>query len=133
MTDDSPVELLVVDDEARCRRALTTALRTFREVTVVGEAADGDEAVEMCRRLHPAVVIMDVIMPRMDGITAASAIKAVAPSTGVILMTLYGGVEFDAKRAGADVVLTKADSVEEVVDAVLRLAGRSAAGARFPA
>lgn len=113
-----PLRVLLVDDEPQPRQALKALLATYPEVEVVGEAADGVQAVEMTAACHPDVVIMDVFMPRMDGIEATRHIKRLPFEVGVLLITLYGAMEDTAKAAGADAFLLKVDSGDEIMDAI---------------
>ena len=83
------VAVLVVDDHAPFRTAAAGVLARLHEFTVVGEAADGDEAIDAAARLRPDLVLMDVRMPRVDGLTAARTILARAPHTRVILCSTY--------------------------------------------
>ena len=117
-----PIRVLVVDDNKRARRSLATLLASYPQIQVIAEAADGKEAVAMAEEYHPEVVVMDVMMPEMDGIEAARRIKNAGREVAVILITLYGGVEKDATDAGADVFMLKVDSGEEIVKAIERIA-----------
>ena len=117
-----PIRVLVVDDNKRARRSLATLLASYPQIQVIAEAADGKEAVALAEEFHPEVVVMDVMMPEMDGIEAARRIKSAGRDVGVILITLYGGVEKDATDAGADVFMLKVDSGEEIVKAIERIA-----------
>jgi DNA-binding NarL/FixJ family response regulator len=123
------LRILVVDDEDLARRALTALLATYPELEIVGQAADGVTAVELAVTVHPDVVVMDGIMPHLDGLGAATRIKRLAPDVAVLLLSLYGDLEWEARRCGADVFLMKSASTEEIVDCIHRL-GRRAATAR---
>jgi DNA-binding NarL/FixJ family response regulator len=79
--------IVVVDDHPLMRFALREMLSTQGDLEVVGEAADGREAVELCRRLHPDLVLMDVWMPRMDGLEATRKMKRELPRTIVLVLT----------------------------------------------
>jgi DNA-binding NarL/FixJ family response regulator len=120
------ITVMIVDDQPLMRSALRTCLETEPDLTVIGEATDGAEAVRMARRLRPAVIVMDVRMPIMDGIEATRQIVAQAEETPprVLVMTTYDIDEYiiDALRAGASGFLVKDAPAEEVVHAVRVLA-----------
>jgi DNA-binding NarL/FixJ family response regulator len=120
------ITLMIVDDQPLMRAALRTCLESEPDLTVIVEATDGAEAVRMARRLRPAVIVMDVRMPIMDGIEATRQIVAQAEETPprVLVMTTYDIDEYiiDALRAGASGFLVKDAPAEEVVHAVRVLA-----------
>jgi len=97
------IRVLLVDDHIVVRRGLSALLATYEEIEVVGEASGGAQGVEFARRLLPDVVLMDLVMPEMDGIEATRRIKAVSPTTHVIVLTSYSEDEriFPAIKAGA--------------------------------
>ena len=117
---DEPIRVLIVDDHALIRRSLDLALTAEPDIEVVGEASDGQEAVEMADRLMPDVVLMDVRMPRQSGIEATRTIKASVPSSRVIMLTVSDEEEdlFEAIKAGATGYLLKDVQIDEVPDAV---------------
>ncbi len=115
-----PIRALIVDDHPVTREGLRTALGLSDDVvTVVGEAASGEEAVERARELSPDVVFMDVRMPGMDGIEATRRIRQAAPDTKVILITIdeSRGAISDAIQAGVSGYLLKDASPDALVDA----------------
>jgi DNA-binding NarL/FixJ family response regulator len=116
----SGLRVVVVDDQLLVRTGFRMILDTEDGIEVVGEASDGVEAVEVCRRLDPDVVLMDVRMPTMNGIEATRAIRAAFPSTRIIMLTVSDDEDdlFDAVKAGANGYLLKEVSIEEVADAV---------------
>ena len=108
------IRALIVDDYPVVREGLRTMLSTDRTVQVVGEAADGAEAVAMVAEKKPDVVLMDIRMPNMDGVEATRQIKDKYPSTAVIVLTMYDSDAYviDAVRAGASGYLLKDASRE---------------------
>ncbi|MET8139066.1 response regulator transcription factor [Sphaerisporangium sp. NPDC005288] len=115
-----PIRVLIVDDHALIRRSLELALAAEPDIEVVGEAGDGQEAVEIADRLLPDVVLMDVRMPRQSGIEATRAIKASVPSARIVMLTVSDEEEdlFEAIKAGATGYLLKDVQIDEVPDAV---------------
>ena len=97
------IRVLIADDHRVVREGLRMLLERDPELTVVGEASDGAEAVELARQLHPEVVLMDLLMPGMDGIAAISAIRKELPETEVVALTsvLESAAVVSAVRAGA--------------------------------
>jgi DNA-binding NarL/FixJ family response regulator len=118
------IRVVIVDDHALFRRGLDRVLSDEPDIEVVGEAADGVDAVTRARELAPDIVIMDVRMPRASGIEAARTIRAVLPETKVIMLTVSDLEEdlYDAVRAGVNGYLLKEVAIEEVADAVRAVA-----------
>ena len=114
------VRLLITDDHDVVRQGLRLYLRRDPEIEVVGEAADGYEAVELARSLKPDVVLMDLLMPRMDGIAATEAIRAELPEVEVVALTsvLEDASVTGAIRAGAIGYLLKDTKAEELCRAI---------------
>jgi two-component system NarL family response regulator len=119
------LRVLLVDDEPLFRRGLQLVLRAVTGVEVVGEAADGEEALEKVRELVPDVVIMEVRMPVMNGIEAARRIRSEVPSTRILMLTTSDdeGDLFEAVKAGANGYLLKEVTIQEVAEAI-RAVGR---------
>lgn len=117
---NEPIHILLVDDHAVVRRGLRAFLSTYPEIAIVGEAESGAEGVELARRHVPDVVLMDLLMPEMDGIEATRRIKAVSPSTQVIVLTSYSDDEriFPAIKAGALSYLLKDVGPDELIRAI---------------
>jgi DNA-binding NarL/FixJ family response regulator len=116
----APVSVVIADDQAVVRAGLRLILEAQDDVVVVGEAADGAEAVEVVRACAPDVALVDIRMPVMDGIQATREILDAAVGTRVVILTTYG-VEhyvYDALRAGAAGFLLKTDSPDRLVDGV---------------
>jgi two-component system, NarL family, response regulator LiaR len=122
------ISVFIVDDHAIVRQGLRTFLELQEDIAVIGEATNGREAVEMIARLGPDVVLMDLIMPELDGISATRQVRALQPSTQVIALTSF--VEDDkvipAIQAGACSYILKDISPEDLVD-VVRAAHRGEA------
>ena len=116
--------VLVVDDHPVYRDGLALMLGSVDGVEVVGTAADGADAVRQCEDVLPDVVVMDVQMPELDGIEATRRILATAPSTGVVVLTMYEDDEqvFAAIRAGARGYLLKGANQDEILRAVTSVA-----------
>jgi NarL family two-component system response regulator LiaR len=114
------IRLLIVDDHKVVRQGLRFLLQHEADIEIVGEAADGEEAVAQVRQHVPAVVLLDLLMPKMDGLTALRAIKEISPSTQVIILTSHQGDEelFDAIKAGALSYVLKTAGVDVVVESV---------------
>jgi len=116
--------VLVADDHAIVRMGLASLLGAEPDLEVVGEAKNGVEAVEAVVRLQPDVVLMDLIMPQMDGAEAAAEIHRRAPDTKVVILTTYGSSDGIAKalRAGAAGALVKSAENSELVMAIRQIA-----------
>ncbi|HWE54955.1 MAG TPA: response regulator transcription factor [Acidimicrobiales bacterium] len=113
------IRLLIADDEAMVRRGLRLVLEAEDDLQVIGEAADGVEAIEQARRLQPDVILMDVRMPRMDGVEACRRLVADTAARVVVLTTFDLDEHlFAAIRAGACGFLLKASRPEELVSAI---------------
>ncbi len=116
----SRLRLLVADDQALIRRGLAMMLAAEPDIEVVGQAADGVEAVEQTLAVSPDVVVMDLQMPRASGVAATREITAKRPATRIVVLTTYDDDDmvFDAIRAGAHAYLLKDALVETVLETV---------------
>src|SRR6478735_3075253 len=122
MTIGKNIRLLIVDDHAMFRQVVRSILKPYPNIEVVGEANDGDEAVVSVGQLKPAVVLMDVHMRKMDGVTAARLIKVQYPDVVVIGLSAKAK-HYDVyamQKAGAFEVLTKEQAVQELYAAIQR-------------
>lgn len=115
-----PARLLIADDHPMMRESTRYMLAEEPDLEVVGEAANGQEALELCRRLSPDLVLMDVRMPVMDGLTATRAIKEENPAIGVLVVTAYESQDYllEATRAGASGYILKDAPKEQLLEAV---------------
>ena len=117
---EPPIRVLIVDDHSVVRTGLKVFLDLQPDIEVVGEAADGSEGVAVARRLEPDVVLMDLLMPNMDGITAIARIKEERPDTEIVTMTSFIEEEkvTAALEAGASGYVLKDAEAEEVAAAI---------------
>ncbi|MBC8273691.1 MAG: response regulator transcription factor [Chloroflexi bacterium] len=114
------IGILLAEDHAVVREGTRKLLESQPDFEVVGEAGDGEEAVELTKQLHPEVVIMDITMPKLSGIEATKQIKALYPSTAVLVLTGYDYDEyvFALIEAGAAGYLLKEATGDELIDAI---------------
>lgn len=112
--------VLIVDDTEEVRRDLRTLLTLSADLEIVGEAADGSEAVRLTESLKPDVVLMDLEMPVMDGYKATRQIKTHYPSCRVVALTVhdYPSARAEAHRSGVDAFLVKGAPVESIVRSI---------------
>jgi NarL family two-component system response regulator LiaR len=116
----SNIRVMVVDDHTVVRSGLSALLYAFDDFELVGEAADGEEALRVCARVNPDVILMDLIMPRMDGPTATRALRARHPNVQILVLTSFkeDGLVHDALRAGAIGYLLKNITPNELAAAI---------------
>ncbi|WP_344140045.1 response regulator transcription factor [Luedemannella flava] len=124
----SGIRVLLADDDALLRAGVAVVLGSTDDIVVVGEAADGLDAVRLCRELTPDVVLMDVRMPGIDGIEATRRVVATGSAARVLVLTTFRDDEYvwGALRAGASGFLLKRSSPERLIDAVRTLAAGDA-------
>jgi NarL family two-component system response regulator LiaR len=128
MNAPAPIRVVVVDDHPMVRTGLTAILHTAVDIEKVGEAADGEEAVRVCSEVRPDVVLMDLQMPRMDGIAAIRELRHHDPPPQVLVLTTFSDDHLvqEALHAGAIGYLLKDIKVEMLVEAIRAAkAGRS--------
>ena len=114
------IRVLIVDDHAIVRKGIYALFKQVEDIEVVGEAGDGDEAIELARLHDPDVVIMDLVMPGMDGITAISEIKSTQPEVRILALTSFATDDkvFPAIKAGALGYLLKESDPEDLVRSI---------------
>jgi DNA-binding NarL/FixJ family response regulator len=120
------IRVLLVDDHAMVRQGLCCSLEVYPDMEIVGEASDGIEALECVAKVQPSVVVMDIVMPKMDGITATRLIKSQYPQIAVVGLTrdLKDYTAYSMKKAGAFEVVDKKNVIAELYDAIQKaLAG----------
>lgn len=119
-----PITVMLVDDHAMVRQGVRAFLVTQPDLSVVGEASSGEEAVKMAAQFVPDVILMDLIMPNMDGVEATRRVKQVSPRSQVVVLTSYHEDEniFPALKAGALSYILKDLSAEELASAVRKAA-----------
>jgi DNA-binding NarL/FixJ family response regulator len=116
----NPTRILIVDDQVLFREGLRTLLSVQPEFEVVAEASNGEEALRLAAQSHPAVVLMDLRMPVLDGVTATQRLHALLPDCKVIVLTTFDDDEtiFDGLRAGAVGYLLKDVSSDKLFEAI---------------
>ena len=120
MNNGGSIDVLLVDDHKVFRQGLSALLGAEEDIAVVGEAGNGAEAVDLAVSLDPDVVVLDIMMPVLDGIAAARRIRSVKPAAEVVMLTMYRSETYqrEAFAAGAKGYLHKECSYDEVVQAV---------------
>jgi NarL family two-component system response regulator LiaR len=120
MTKTRPIRVMIVDDHAMLRGGLTVFLSSFDDLELVGEASGGEPAIELCAQVHPDVILMDMVMPGMDGATVTAAIREAHPHVQVIALTSFYDQPLveRALKAGAIGYLLKNVSGQELAQAI---------------
>jgi len=114
------IKVFLADDHAIVRDGLRSILEAQTDITVIGDAANGRQAVQQVKKLRPDVVVMDIVMPELNGIEATKKIRQGCPATRVIILSMHGSTEhiYQALKAGAHGYLLKESAGAEVVSAV---------------
>jgi two-component system, NarL family, response regulator LiaR len=120
MSDKAPIRVMIVDDHEMVRSGLALFLGACADLQLVGQAASGAEALRLCSEVEPEVVLMDLVMPEMDGVAATRAIRKAYPRTQVIALTSFGDRDLvqQALQAGAIGYLLKNVSIDELSVAI---------------
>jgi NarL family two-component system response regulator LiaR len=118
--DSRPIRVMIVDDHGVVRRGLAAYLRNEDDIVLVGEARDGREALQLCERARPDVILMDLVMPEVDGIEAIRQIKAEESESRILVLTTFAGEDkiFPAIKAGALGYHLKDSSPDALVQAI---------------
>jgi len=119
------IRILLVDDHPIVRQGLKTLLEGHSGWEVIGEASDGAEAVEKAKDLSPDVMVLDVTMPRMNGLEAATILHDMLPKVPIILYTLHKDIvpEKRAQAVGVRAVVSKSDQIDVLLEEVLNFVG----------
>ncbi|MEU4410903.1 response regulator transcription factor [Streptosporangium sp. NPDC023963] len=122
------IRVLIADDEPMIRAGVRAVLSTDPDITVVAEAADGHEAVELAQRHRPQVAVLDIRMPKVNGIEATAEIRRTVPATGVVVLTTFGEDDYilRALGGGAAGFLIKSGEPEELIAGVRAVADGAA-------
>jgi DNA-binding NarL/FixJ family response regulator len=126
------IRLLIVEDQPDVRKGLHMRLNAEADLAVIGEAVSGEAALVLAPLLRPDVVLMDVEMPRMDGITATKELHLILPGTAIIISTIYDDARTRARaqEAGAAAFITKSMPVTMLLAAIRQVAQTSSAQAK---
>ena len=118
------IKVLIADDHAVVRMGLASLLGTSKTIEVVGEAFDGEDTVRKALKLKPDIIVMDLVMPRKDGIVATTELREKFPETKVLILTTFSSSENIAKalKAGATGAVLKSSSNDELIGAILKVA-----------
>lgn len=131
MNDKKDIRILIVDDNQSARKGLIALLNSFGRgqgpefvIKIVGEAANGQEAVSLSKKLTPDLVFMDINMPVMDGLEATRIIKIQEKNTKVVILSMHGGQRETAMYIGADEFIEKGTEAQAIKQIVLRLSNK---------
>jgi DNA-binding NarL/FixJ family response regulator len=120
MVAQHPIRVMIVDDHEMVRNGLAILIEWFEDLALVGEASNGAEAVELCSKVEPDVILMDLSMPKMDGIATTRVLRENHPGVQIIALTSSQDLEQRrlAEQAGATKILLKNASVSEIEEAI---------------
>lgn len=120
ISSSQPIRVMLVDDHTMVRRGLATILKVFDDLVLVGEAENGAEAIKLCDKVQPDVVLMDMVMPNMDGATTTRVIRQQFPQVQIIALTSFkeGNLVKNALEAGAIAYLLKDVSSDDLARAI---------------
>jgi pilus assembly protein CpaE len=120
MGKGSMIRLVLVDDQATVRQGLKMRLLLEPDISVVGEASSGKDALVLVQQLRPDVVLMDIEMPDMDGIAATTALHRIVPQSATVMLSIHGDnvTRAQARTAGAKSFVEKLGSTEELLSAI---------------
>jgi NarL family two-component system response regulator LiaR len=120
VAEKKPIRVMIVDDHDMVRSGLILFLDAFDDLELVGEAADGVEAIDLCAETRPGVVLMDLLMPEMDGIAATRAIRQTYPNVQVVALTSFSDQDLvhRALQAGASGYILKNAPIDDLANAI---------------
>lgn len=120
MTETKVIRVMLVDDHDVVRRGLAVVLKAFDDFVLAGEAADGEEAIRLCETAHPDVILMDLMMPEIDGVAATKAIRQAYPNVQVVALTSFKDERLvqAALQAGAIGYMLKNASIDELANTI---------------
>ncbi|MFQ5767991.1 MAG: response regulator [Acidobacteriota bacterium] len=123
--DGSPAQVLLVDDHTLFRQGLLRLLDRSVSLEVIGEASSGEEALILCDRLHPDVVVMDLVMPGLGGLASIRQLQNLSPPPRILVLTMRGGKAYrdHARAAGAQGYVPKDAGIDRLLEALSRVAG----------
>jgi DNA-binding NarL/FixJ family response regulator len=126
-----PTTIVIVDDNAMIRKLIRSFIELHTDWEVCGEAGDGETAITLAKRLNPDLIVLDLSMPRKNGLEAARSIATVCPNSEMVLFTAHASdfIEVEAKRVGIRAVLSKeaTDSMERLVSLLRQVCRKPAA------
>ncbi len=114
------IRVLIADDHQLVRQGLVTWLEETDDIQVVGEARDGQEAIELAQELHPDVILLDILMPRLDGIRTTRKLKSMGSPASILMISLLGDTQSvrESARSGACGYFLKGGKQEELIEAI---------------
>lgn len=117
--------IVVVDDHQIIRQGLCALLKTQEELQVIGDVGDGESAIRLAEQFHPDVMVIDMVMPGMNGLEITRRVRQCSPASAIIILSMYGaeGYVQEAIKAGAQGYVLKKDSVEELATAIREVVG----------